>query len=278
MRVLALAVFACVVVADAARAQLAVLDSWNPAQAADLCGLGFDPAARHVWVYGCSAADVQRYSTSGVFQNAVPRPGESANDVDVELAPEPLTLAGTTDLPKGALLFVNGETAVAEIYAVDKTSGAVLAALGTAFGGSHVVGGAYHRERDTFFLVQDRVPGAATGNRIAEVDRASGAVLSSFAIGTTFDVNFGDVEVCAGTGNLLVASSFEARLAEYTPAGAFVAYHALPAGVTSLAGIGLDDAAGEVWAAGTGGTVWRLGGGGCPAVPDVPVFPTGSSD
>jgi hypothetical protein len=64
MRVLALAVFACVVVADAARAQLAVLDSWNPAQAADLCGLGFDPAARHVWVYGCSAADVQRYSTS----------------------------------------------------------------------------------------------------------------------------------------------------------------------------------------------------------------------
>jgi hypothetical protein len=275
VRLVALVVLVCALGASSARAQLAVLDSFNPSSASDLCGVGWDPSTRNVWVYGCSAADVQRYSPSGVFQNAVARPGESANDVDVELAPESLVLNATT-LPKGALLFVNGEVGVAEIYAVDKATGAVLATLPTAFGASHVVGGAYHRARDTFFLVQDRVP--ADANRIAEIERATGAVLGSFVIGASFDVNFGDVEVCTATGNLLVASSIEARLAEFTPAGVFVAYHALPIGVTGLSGIGIDDATGDLWVSGTGGNVWRLGGGPCGSVPDVPVFPISIDD
>ena len=274
MRILPLAAFVFVAVAGSqgSRADLAILGSFNPSNAAGLCGLGFDPTTDEVWVYGCSAADVQRYSAAGVFQSAVARPGESADDVDVEMAPKGLSLNATA-LPAGSLLFINGESGVADLYAVNKVSGATAATLNTAFGVSHVVGGAYHRRRDTFFLVQDRVPGGVNGNRIAEIDPATGSVLNSFQISASFDVNFGDLEVCNTTGNLLVVSSVESRIAEYSPVGALVAYHALPTGVTLLSGIGVDDATGDLWVANTTGNVWRLGGGPCVPLPEVPALP-----
>ncbi len=271
-RVLVAAVVFWIGAADLARAALTASTPFNPANTGSLCSIGFDPATQDVWVYGCSAADVQHYTAAGAFLSAVTRPGESANDVDVELTPRPLTL-GPTPVPSDSLLFINGETGPAEIYAVDKATGSVLATLSTAFGVSHVVGGAYHPIRKTFFLVQDQVPVAADRNRIAEIDPATGGVLNSFQISATFAVNFGDLEVCAATGNLLVASSDESRLAEYTPGGLFVQYHDLPAGVTSLSGIGIDDATGDLWVAGTGGNVWRLQGDACDPAPDVPALP-----
>ena len=161
-------------------------------------------------------------------------------------------------MARGTLLFVNGETGAAEIYAVDKQTGTIIDTLATAFGVSHVVGGAYHPERNTFFLVQDNVPGTADQNRIAEINPSDGSVINTFQITASFNVSFG--EVCASSGNLFVVSSVETRIAEYTPVGALVQYHALPAGVSSLSGIGLDDLSGEAWVSGTGGGVWRLGG------------------
>ena len=82
--------------------------------------------------------------------------------------------------------------------------------------------------------------------------------------------------MCASTGNLLLVSSAESSIGEFTPDGAFVATHALPAGVSSLSGIGLDEGSGEVWVAGTGGLVWRLGGAPC-AASLVPALPVGHS-
>lgn len=254
------------------RATLTLLNQFNPANESDICGLAFDPTASNVWLYGCSAADVQRYSTAGAFLSSVPRPGESANDVDVEIAPVAFTLESTT-IPKGGLLFINGETGVADIYAVDKVTGSINETLNTSFGISHVVGGAYHRSRSTFFLVQDNVPGTADENRVAEIDPVTGSVLNTFQTTATFSVSFGDIEVCHSTGNLLVVSSVESTLAEYKPGGAFVAAHALPVGVSSLSGIGVDDVAGEIWVGSTGGLVSRLGGDVCPAkVPAVPAL------
>jgi len=257
---------------EQAWAQLTTSTTFNPSGAGSLCGLGMARATGDLWVYGCSEADVQRYSTAGAFLSAVPRPGESANDVDVEVAPEALTLSSIL-VPKGSLLFVNGESGAADIYAVDPTTGSVIATLATAFGVGHVVGGAYHRGRDTFFLVQDLVPGTADENRIAEIDAATGSVLNTFQITATFAVNFGDIEVCAATGNLLVASSNETRLAEYAPTGGFIAYHDLPVGVSLLSGIGIEDASGDIWVAGTGGSVWRLLGGPCATAAEVPALP-----
>jgi hypothetical protein len=226
-------------------------------------GIAYDQISDAVWVYRDSGADIRQYSPSGMFLSSVPRPGESADDFDLEIAPEALSLAGTP-LPAGTLLAINGENGAAEIYALDKMTGAVLAVLNTAFGLSHVVGGAYHPHRDTFFLVQDRQPsGSADDSLVAEIDPSTGAVLNTFKIDEVlsgYTINFGDVEVNAFTGNLLFVSSDETPLAEFAPAGTFVQLVNRPAGLSSLSGIGLNDAAGEAWVSGTGGSVWRLGG------------------
>jgi len=79
-------------------AQLGVTGRFDPSGTSSNCGLGFDSSANEVWVHGCSGADVQRYSATGTFLSAVPRGGETANDVDVELATKPFTL-GSTVLP-----------------------------------------------------------------------------------------------------------------------------------------------------------------------------------
>ena len=245
-------------VASSADASVTVLQQFNPGLGT-LVGCGHDATTGSTWVYPSFGATLSSYSAAGVFLSSIPRPGEAANDVDIEFAPEALSV-GATVVPAGTLLFIDGETGVAEIYAVDKNSGAILATLTTGFGVSHVVGGAYHPIRNTFFLVQDKVPGGVNANRVAEVDPVSGNVLGSFSVAGVFSVNFGDIEVSGATGNLLLVSSDEPRIAEFTPTGVFIADAALPAGVVSLSGIGLGSGCGQAWVTGTGGTVSRLGG------------------
>jgi hypothetical protein len=261
----ALALFAVFAAAGApASGQLTLLGSFNSGLSP--VGLGYDQTTESVWVYDSFGTNINRFSRTGVAQGTVARPGGAANDVDLEFTTSPTSLGGT-NIGAGTLLYVDGESGAAEIYAVNPATGTVLATLNTAFGASHVVGGAIHVARGTLFLVQDKVPGAADENRIAEIDRTTGAVLNSFQITSTFSVNFGDIEVNPITGNLLVVSSDENRIAEYTPTGTLVQYLALPAGVTSLSGIGIDQVRNEYWVAGTGGTIYRLGAAGA-AVPE----------
>lgn len=248
--------------ASPSTAQIAVLDSFNPSQSGGLCGMGTDPTTGNVWVHQCSSATIEGYSSTGTFLVSLPRPGEAANDVDIEFAPETLTLGATT-IPAGTMLFINGETAVADIYAIDTGTGTVLGTLHTGFGVGHVVGGGYDAIRDAFFLVQDRVPGGAAGNLVAEIDPVTGAVLNSFQIGSDFDVNYGDLDVSTVSGHLLVVSSLESSLGEFTPTGDFVTTHTLPAGVSNLSGIALECAHQDGWVASTSGSVWRLGGMPC---------------
>jgi len=222
-------------------------------------GCAYDSATDSVWVYGAFAPWIQRFSSTGTPISTIPRPGGAADDTDLEVAPEPLVLAGIA-VPKGTLLFIDGETGVAEIYALDKSTGAVLATLVTTFGTSHVVGGAYHPIRDTFFLVQDQVPGGVNANRVAEIDPTTGAVVQSFSLSGSVSINFGDIEVVGGTGNLLLVSSVEPRVVEYTPTGSFVSEVAHAAGIGSLSGIGLGSGCGEAWVSSTGGTISRIGG------------------
>ena len=166
---------------------------------------------------------------------------------------------------------INGEADGAEIYAVDPTNGAVIELLATRFGVSHVVGGGHHPTRDSFFLLQDNVPGAADENQIAEIDSTTGAVLGSFQTTGLFDIFYGALDVCASTGNLLVVSSNEGSIGEFTPTDSLVTTHALPAGVGSLSGIGVDDDTGEVWVSGTTGVVWQLSAVACSPVMAVPM-------
>ena len=141
--------------------------------------------------------------------------------------------------------------------------------MNTAFGASHVVGGAYHRIRASLFLVQDKVAGVTNGNRVAEISPITGSILNTFQIASTFSVNFGDLEVCNATGHLIAVSSDENRIAEYTPTGTLVQYFPLPVGISELAGIGIDESSGDLWVASSagGGDVWRLTGGPCAPTP-----------
>lgn len=227
-----------------------------------LCGVGFDHVAELVWVMPCFGSSLLSYSRAGTPGPTVAVGGEAPNDGDVDVAPVGFTL-GQTAMTAGTLLHVNGETGVAEIYALDGSgqAQAPLASLVTAFGNSHVVGGAYHAARGTFFLVQDRVPSAPDANVIAEIDAQTGATLNSFSTLPSLDVNYGDLDVCQSSGNLFVISSEENAIAELNPEGALLAKY--PAPFASVSGIAFDDATGEAWASGTNGTLSRLGGMPC---------------
>lgn len=261
MTVLAIFIFGALGV-PRSQAQLVLLGQFNPAEVGGIVGAGFDGITDSVWVYGDASASIHRYTRTGTFLSSVSRPGESANDADLGFAPEALTLAATV-VPAGTLLMVNGETDAAEIYAIAPATGTVLATLNTAFGLSHVVGGAYHAGRDTFFLVQDRVPaGTANDSVVAEINPIDGSVLNSFKIDNIlagFTVNFGDIEVNPNTGNLFVVSSDETSIAEFTPTGGLVQTLTLPDGVSGLSGIAIDAARHEAWVTSSGGTVYRLG-------------------
>jgi hypothetical protein len=237
---------------------LALIDKMLPGRGA-LAGCGFDPATERIWAYAAKSDDLRSYAKDGRLVGSVPRPGERADDVDIDIAPEPLAL-GSTPVPSGTVLFIDGENGPAEIHAVNASNGAVIATLHTGFGVSHVVGGAYHPGRDTLFLVQDSVPTAGERNRIAEIDPTNGKVLNSFSIEPFFAVSWGDIEVDACSGHLFVVSSVESRIAEFTPKGEWVGYLKLPDGVSELSGIGMDEARGEMWVSGKGGIVWHLGG------------------
>ena len=152
-------------------AQLVLLDSFD-AGTGQLAGAGFDPATDRVWAYGSSDASVLAFDRTGAPITSIARPGEGANDVDVEFAPETLTLGGVT-VPAGTMLFINGESGTADVYAVDPTDGTVLATLVTAFGNNHVVGGAWHPQRDTLFLVADQFDAAGYNVVQARNRRAS---------------------------------------------------------------------------------------------------------
>lgn len=169
---------------------------------------------------------------------------------------------GTANILPGQLLVINGETGHAEIYAIDPNTGDIVGMLSTEFGVSHVVGGAYHPIRNTFFLVQDKVPGNAEENTVAEIDPITGAVLNSVQITDTFIVNFGDLDISNTTGNLFIVSSDNTTIAEFTPEVTFVQSLDLPVGVSSLNGLSLHCENGTAWASG-GSSLYSLSGFEC---------------
>ena len=138
----------------AARAQLALTSQFSTATSS--VGGAYSAQSDTIWQYASFGTVLRELSRTGTLLGTIPRPGNSANDADLAIAPVTFQLGGVT-VPQGSVLFIDGESGGAEIYAVDPSNGAVIASLAAAFGNSHVVGGAYHVQRGTFFLVQDRV-------------------------------------------------------------------------------------------------------------------------
>jgi hypothetical protein len=251
---------------DTARAQLSVLGQFNPSRAGALVSLDFDSSGNSVWVYQSFGNTLQRYTRTGTFVSEFARPGERADDADITFAPEQFTL-GTTPVPAGSLLFVNGERGTADVYAVNKSTGRVIASLATAFGASHVVGITYHPVRNTLFLVADSLD-ARNPSTIAEINTRTGAVINRFGTGSAdFTVFYGDIGVSRTNGHLFLVSSVETRIREFMPTGRVVRDVVLPTSVRSLSGIGFDDQRREAFLGSTIGIVWRVRG--LTAVPAV---------
>jgi hypothetical protein len=64
-----------------------------------------------------------------------------------------------------------------------------------------------------------------------------------------------------------VVSDDETSVGEFIPAGTFVAKYPLPAGVSALSGLGIDDSTGEAWVGSRSGMVSKIGGLPCPPAP-----------
>ncbi len=238
--------------------QLTVLTQFNPSNTGSTCGIAYNAPDGEIMVIGCSASVIDRYAEDGTFISSADVIGEGANDVDIDMSPADLVLNGTF-VAQGQLLLVNGETGVTEIYAIDEVTNEVIDTLATEFGTSHVVGGSYHPQRGTFFLVQDKVPGGFQANRIAEIDAATGDTLQTFSTMPEFQVDYGDLDISPVSGHLFVVSSDETTIAEFTPDGDFVTEHALPTGVADLSGIALDNDLQGAWVCNTSGVVFKLG-------------------
>jgi hypothetical protein len=222
-----------------------------------VCGLAWDASRELVFVYACMGSSLSGFEENGDAWDGIGFRGEAADDVDLTSAPAAFTL-GEEAVAAGELLIVNGETGVAEIY---RQADFEAVPFVTEFGGSHVVGGAYHPGRGTFFLIQDK-QAAVDPSTVAEIDVATGAVRNKFATLPDYSVNYGDLEVCPTTGNLLLVSSDETTMAEFSPEGAFLAEHVLPGDVPALSGLGLKGD-GTAWVSSTSGGAWRLTGVPC---------------
>lgn len=239
-------------------AQLTILTQFNPSNTGGTCGIAYNAPDSEIMVIGCSASEIDRYAVDGTFISSADVVGEGANDVDIDMSPSDIMLNGTF-VAQGQLLLVNGETSVAEIYAIDEVTNQVIDTLVTGFGASHVVGGSYHPQRGTFFLVQDKVPGGFAANRIAEVDASTGDTLQTISTMPDFQVDYGDLDISPVSGHLFVVSSDESGIAEFTPDGVFITEHPLPVGVSSLSGIALDNDLQGAWVCNTSGVVFKLG-------------------
>ncbi|WP_162266407.1 Ig-like domain-containing protein [Paraglaciecola hydrolytica] len=211
--------------------------------------IAVDEYRQHLYVYSGFGSAISVLDRAGQVLTTLDWQGEGANDADMDIAPEALSLANTP-VPQGSLLIINGETAETEIYAVDPKTNTVIAQLNTAFGNSHVVGGAYNPITRTFFLLQDNVPGQGMGNLVAEIDPHSGAVISSFllnASGSQFNVSYGDLDINSQTGNLYLVSSIDNNIIEYTPEGKVVRRLALPQGISGVSGLALNANSDRLW-------------------------------
>lgn len=240
------------------RTKLALVDSFSTRGG---IGLAFDRFTDTIWTFG--GTTFRQYDREGnLLLTLNPEAGESANDADLDFADADLVL-GETDIQAGTLMYTNGESDTADIYAIG-SDGSVFSTLITQFGNSHVVGSAYSVPRGTFFMLQDNVPAVEINNLVAEVDPVTGEVLASFDLDeleNPFNVFFGDLEVDNETGNLLIVSTAESEILRLTPEGAELARLTLAEGSEgSLAasGIALDEARGELYVQSNSGVVSRF--------------------
>lgn len=224
-----------------------------------LAAIGFDEYRQYVFSTAYFGNNVAVNSSTGVPMGSFQTLGEPTGNVDIEVSPESLQLAGNS-VPQGMMLFINGQTAAAEIYAFNLDNGVLIAQLNTAVGNGDVVGGAYNPVTQTFFLLQQTQSG--TGDPvISEVDPLTGAVLSQITgvfTGLDYDVTNGDLDVNNKTGTLYIVSSTENSILEVTTSGQIVRLIPLPATLQDPSGLAISAKTEQIWVSANNSDIYEL--------------------
>ncbi len=224
-----------------------------------LAALAYDEYRQYVYTTGFFSSSVIVNNRLGSQITSFQSLGEPTGSVDMEITPEAMQLAGNP-IPQGSLLFINGETGPAEIYAINPDTGVLLGQLNTAVGDNDVIGGAYNPQTQTLFLLQQTQSG--TGDPIiSEVDPLSGAILTQIVAPFTaldFDVADGDLDVNNITGSLYVLGSDEASLMELNQDGSLVRLLNIPSNIVQPSGLAINQNGDRIWISADNGDAYEL--------------------
>jgi hypothetical protein len=240
--------------------QLEIRTTFNPGLGG-LVGAAANEYQQALYLYPAFGAVIHNLTRLGMNIGTIGMQGGGANDVDLDIAAAAFRLKDV-QIPQGSLLIFNGESGVTEIYAVDAKTGTLLSQLDTAFGASHVVGGAYNPVTNSIWLIQDNVPAGSQGNLVAQIDPITGQVLSSFNVLTpevSFGVSFGDLHINPHNGNILLVSSIQSAMAEFDVSGKLLRLLPFPPGVTTVSGLAVSADGELLWLVSTSGAVYELG-------------------
>jgi hypothetical protein len=151
-------------------------------------------------------------ATSGQTLATFSLPGGSSGNTGLQVLPAGMTLAGVS-IPSGSLLVTNGGASFDKIFALNPSSGAILATLDL---GQNIdpVAGVFDPLSGSLFILD------GSPNQVDQLNPATGAVLSSFP--APFAVNYGGLALDPVTGNLWIGSSQTNSVAEVTTAGILV--------------------------------------------------------
>ncbi|MEM7468513.1 MAG: hypothetical protein AAF387_16710 [Pseudomonadota bacterium] len=218
--------------------------------------IAYDPVAGFLYIHRDFSADIEVFDQSGSLQFTIAAPGTTSNDFDLDFADSAINVGGVA-IAANSLLVANGDDSPEILSALNKNDGSVLASQ--VLPSAALVGGAYHFARDSFFTVDWQ-----SNDLVTEANANNGNLINSFAPTgpNSFDVNYGDIDVFAGTGNLYIVSDRHDFIREMTPDGTFVRDIDL-AGIPQvfgLSGIAIDDINEIVWVSSTGGTIHKLSG------------------
>nr|WP_161501232.1 Ig-like domain-containing protein [Rhodopirellula sp. SM50] len=188
-------------------------------------------------------------AASGQTLAAFQLPGGNSANIGLQVLPTAMTLGGV-GVPAGSLLVTNGGASFDKLYAVDPTTGVILATLDL---GQDIdpVAGVYAPTSGSLFVLD------GNPDQLLQLDPSTGAIQNSFAL--SIDVNFGGLAIDPISGNLWIATSQSTTVSEYTIAGSLVRTVDLAAqGLgNELTGL-VFDLAGQLLAASTLGVVHRF--------------------